>query len=42
MYQEAFPGNQFGTGAAVAVVMLVILIPIMIFNIRRFRTESVI
>jgi alpha-glucoside transport system permease protein len=42
MYQEAFPGNQFGKGAAVAVVMLVILIPIMIFNIRRFRTESVI
>jgi alpha-glucoside transport system permease protein len=41
MYQEAFPGNQFGKGAAVAVVMLVILIPIMIFNIRRFRTESV-
>ena len=41
MYQEAFPGNQFGKGAAVAVVMLVILIPIMIFNVRRFRTESV-
>jgi alpha-glucoside transport system permease protein len=41
MYQEAFPGNQFGKGAAVAVIMLVILIPIMIFNIRRFRTEAV-
>ncbi len=41
MYQEAFPGNQFGKGAAVAVIMLIILIPIMIFNIRRFRTESV-
>jgi alpha-glucoside transport system permease protein len=41
MYQEAFPGNQFGKGAAVAVIMLIILIPIMIFNIRRFRTEAV-
>jgi alpha-glucoside transport system permease protein len=41
MYQEAFPGGQFGRGAAVAVVMLVILIPVMIFNLRRFRTEAV-
>jgi len=41
MYQEAFPGGQFGRGAAVAVVMLIILIPVMIFNLRRFRTEAV-
>jgi alpha-glucoside transport system permease protein len=41
MYQESFPSGQFGKGAAVAVVMLVILVPVMIFNIRRFRTESV-
>ncbi|HXI80713.1 MAG TPA: sugar ABC transporter permease [Verrucomicrobiae bacterium] len=41
MYQESFPSGQFGKGAAVAVVMLVILIPVMVFNIRRFRTESV-
>ncbi|MEK6719509.1 MAG: sugar ABC transporter permease [Chloroflexota bacterium] len=41
MYQESFPGGQFGKGAAVAVIMLIILIPIMIFNVRRFRTESV-
>ncbi len=41
MYQESFPSGQFGKGAAVAVVMLIILIPVMIFNIRRFRTESV-
>jgi alpha-glucoside transport system permease protein len=41
MYQEAFPGNQFGRGSAIAVIMLVILIPIIIFNIRRFRTEAV-
>jgi alpha-glucoside transport system permease protein len=41
MYQEAFPGGQFGRGAAVAVVMLIILIPVMVFNLRRFRTEAV-
>ena len=42
MYQESFPSNQYGRGAAVAVIMLIILIPIMIFNIRRFRTEAVV
>lgn len=41
MYQEAFPAGQFGYGAAIAVVMLLMLIPIMIFNVRRFRTEAV-
>jgi alpha-glucoside transport system permease protein len=42
MYQESFPAGQYGKGAAVAVIMLIILIPIMVFNIRRFRTEAVI
>lgn len=41
MYQEAFPAGQFGYGAAIAVVMLLLLLPVMIFNIRRFRTEAV-
>jgi len=41
MYQEAFPGGLYGKGAAVAVIMLVLLIPIMGFNIRRFRADSV-
>ncbi len=41
MYQEAFPGGLFGKGAAVAMIMLVLLIPIMIYNVRRFRTEAV-
>ncbi|HVM24449.1 MAG TPA: sugar ABC transporter permease [Candidatus Limnocylindrales bacterium] len=41
MYQEAFPAGRFGYGAAIAVVMLLMLIPIMIFNVRRFRTEAV-
>ncbi len=41
MYQEAFPQGQFGYGAAIAVVMLLLLVPVMIFNIRRFRAEAV-
>ncbi|MFL5679797.1 MAG: carbohydrate ABC transporter permease [Chloroflexota bacterium] len=41
MYQESFPSGQFGKGAAVAVIMLIVLIPLMIFNLRRFRTAAV-
>jgi alpha-glucoside transport system permease protein len=41
MYQEAFPSGQFGYGAAIAIVMLLLLVPIMIFNIRRFRADAV-
>jgi len=41
MYQEAFPAGQFGYGAAIAIIMLLMLIPVMIFNVRRFRTEAV-
>jgi alpha-glucoside transport system permease protein len=41
MYQQAFGAGQWGYGAAVAVVMLILLTPIMIFNVRRFRAGSV-
>jgi alpha-glucoside transport system permease protein len=41
MYQDAFRQGQYGYGAAIAVVMLILLIPVMIFNIRRFRAEAV-
>jgi alpha-glucoside transport system permease protein len=41
MYQEAFPAGQFGYGAAIAVIMLLLLVPVMIFNVRRFRAEAV-
>lgn len=41
MYQQAFQSGQYGYGSAVAVVMLVLLVPIMVFNVRRFRTRAV-
>jgi alpha-glucoside transport system permease protein len=42
MYIQGFQSGQFGRAAAVAVVMLLILIPVMIFNIRRFRSGAVV
>jgi alpha-glucoside transport system permease protein len=41
MYFDTFNGNP-GRGAAAAVVMLLLLIPVMILNIRRFRSERVV
>ena len=40
-YVETFEAGKGGYGAAVAVLMLVLIIPIMAFNIRRFRSEAV-
>jgi alpha-glucoside transport system permease protein len=34
--------NNFGRGAAIAVVLFVAIIPVMIYNIRRFRQEELI
>ena len=42
MYQEALPARNFDYGAAIAVVMLLILLPVMAFNVRRFRSERVV
>ena len=41
MFQQAFEAGQYGYGSAVAVIMLVLLIPLLFFNVRRFRTSSV-
>ena len=41
MYNQTFQGGKGGYGAAVAVIMLLLIIPIMAFNIRRFRSEAV-
>ncbi len=42
MFDETFTNGEGGYGAAVAVVMLLLIIPIMAFNIRRFRSERVV
>jgi alpha-glucoside transport system permease protein len=41
MYEETFQGGKGGYGAAVAVFMLLLMIPIMAFNVKRFRAEAV-
>jgi alpha-glucoside transport system permease protein len=42
MYEETFLNGRPGYGAAVAVIMLVLLVPFMIINVRRFRSERVV
>jgi alpha-glucoside transport system permease protein len=42
MYEETFAGGRPGYGAAVAVIMLICVAPIMILNVRRFRSERVV
>lgn len=41
MFIETFENGRAGYGAAVAVIMLLLIIPVMAFNIRRFRSERV-
>ncbi len=41
MFFETFQSGRGGYGAAVAVVMLLLIVPIMVLNIRRFRSERV-
>ena len=42
MWRKSFSGqNQFGVGAALAVFLFILVIPILILNIRRFRRENV-
>jgi alpha-glucoside transport system permease protein len=40
MFTETFSGNP-GRGAAVAVIMLLLMIPVMILNVSRFKSERV-
>ena len=41
MFDTAFRGGKGGLGSAIAVVMLLLIIPIMAFNIKRFRSEAI-
>ena len=40
MFIETFQNNKPGYGSAIAVVMLMLVLPFIIFNIRRFRAEG--
>jgi alpha-glucoside transport system permease protein len=42
MYKQDFSAGQYGKAAAVAVIMLLLLVPVMVFNIRRFRSSAVV
>jgi alpha-glucoside transport system permease protein len=41
MYDQTFQGGKGGYGSAIAVVMLLLIIPIMVFNIKRLRSEAI-
>ncbi len=40
MYKEMFNFQNFGYGSALAVILLIAIVPIMLINIRRFRTQE--
>jgi alpha-glucoside transport system permease protein len=40
MYVETFQGGKAGYGSAVATILLLLTIPIMVSNVRRFRAEG--
>jgi alpha-glucoside transport system permease protein len=42
MFDEVFQNGEGGYAAAIAVVMLLLIIPLMVWNISRFRTERVV
>ncbi|MEO0376786.1 MAG: sugar ABC transporter permease, partial [Cyanobacteria bacterium P01_A01_bin.17] len=41
MIKEMFNSRDFGRGSAIAVILLVAVIPVMVANIRRFRQQEV-
>ncbi|NEP49439.1 MAG: sugar ABC transporter permease, partial [Moorea sp. SIO3C2] len=40
MIKEMFNYRNFGRGSAIAVILLLVIIPVMISNIRRFREQE--
>ncbi len=40
MIKEMFNFRNFGRGSAIAVILLILIIPVMVANIRRFRAEE--
>jgi alpha-glucoside transport system permease protein len=42
MIKESFTFNQFGRGSALAVILLIAIVPVMLVNINRFRAQEAI
>jgi len=42
MYKEMFSFFRYGRASAIAVILLLLIIPVMVFNIRRFREQEAI
>ena len=42
MYKELFANGQPGRASAVAIILLVLIVPVMLINIRRFREQEAI
>lgn len=40
MYRQMFNFNHFGRASAIAIILLVAIVPVMLFNIRRFQQEE--
>jgi len=40
MWRTSFQGRQFGIGAAIAIFLFLMVIPIMVLNLRRFRRDE--
>jgi len=40
MWRTAFTANDFGIGSAIAVFIFLLVIPILLLNVRRFRREA--
>ena len=40
MYTEQYTNSDAGRAAAIAVVLVVVIVPAIIFNIRRFREQE--
>ena len=39
-YNQYFNFSNFGTASALAVILLLVVIPIMLYNLRRFRAQE--
>jgi alpha-glucoside transport system permease protein len=42
MYQEMFNNFNFGTASAIAIILLLAVIPVLVFNLRRFQFQEAI